>query len=121
MTNKKDYLAAAYGPEHTEAFAKATSESGGRYYHDKLPSSWQLMDNVQVCFPGNGKLQGRIIKVAFDGGKEARYDVEIPFDTTGTEHEVGRKGFFRLHGIDQYFLSHTQEDWDKMQAEEAIA
>jgi hypothetical protein len=84
----------------------------------QLPSSWQLDDNVQVVFPGNGKLQGRIIKVAFDGGREAMYDVEIPFNNAGEEHEIGRKGFFRLHGVNQYFLSHTQEDWDKMQKDD---
>jgi hypothetical protein len=35
-----------------------------------LPSSFQLGQKVQVVFPDNGKLQGKIIKVSFtDYGK----------------------------------------------------
>lgn len=82
----------------------------------KLPSSWQLGDNVQVVFPENGTLKGKIIKVSFMQHEETRYDVEVPFAHTDYDgqQEVGRTGYFRIHGVDQYFLSHTQEDWDKI-------
>lgn len=95
----------------------------------KLPSSWQLGDKVQVVFPGNGKLQGKVIKVAFTEYGETRYDVEVPFDhAEGDTDAPGykphtsteRKGYFRIHGVDQWFLSYTQEEWDKMRAEEAV-
>lgn len=82
----------------------------------KLPSSWQLGDNVQVIFPENGKLQGRVIKVSFTEHGEMRYDIEVPFAHTQNDGEpvAARRGYFRIHGVDQYFLSYTQEDWDKM-------
>jgi hypothetical protein len=85
-----------------------------------LPSSWQLGDKVQVVFPGNGKLQGKIIQVSFTEYGETRYNIEIPFDHTDydEEQEAGRTGYFRIHGVDQYFISYTQEEWDKIRAEE---
>ena len=83
-----------------------------------LPSSWQLGDRVQVVFPGNGKLQGKIIQVSFTEYGETRYNVEIPFDHTDEKDGKPSTGYFRIHGVDQYFLSYTQEDWDKMQQEE---
>jgi len=82
----------------------------------QLPSSWQLGDKVQVVFSGNGILQGKIIKVAFTEYGESRYDVEVPFDHTADDGSPA-KGYFRIHGVDQYFLSYTQEDWDAMKAE----
>lgn len=90
----------------------------------ELPSGWQLKDKVQVVFPGNGTLQGTVVKVAFTEHSEPLYDVEIPFEHYDYEGEPGlnssmpEKGFFRIHGLRQWFLSHTQEDWDKMQKEE---
>lgn len=78
-----------------------------------LPSSWQNGDKVQVVFPGNGKLQGKIIKVSFPVQGETRYCVEIPYEH---DKEDGQPGYFRIHDVPQWFLSHTQEDWDKMQS-----
>jgi len=90
--------------------------------NSKLPSSWQIDDKVQVIFPSNGKLQGKIIKVSFPKHGEVLYDVEISYTTNegDTEPEAGRRGFFRIHGVDQWFLSHTQEDWDKMQKDDFL-
>jgi hypothetical protein len=89
----------------------------------KLPSEWQLGDQVQVIFPNNGKLQGKIVKVAFTEHSEPLYDVEVYFthwDFNG-EPEPGsedakknKTGFFRIHGLRQWFISYTQEEWDKM-------
>lgn len=86
----------------------------------QLPSSWQLDDNVQVIFPGNGKLQGKIIKVSFPRHGEVLYDIEIPYNTNegDFEPEAGKRGHFRIHGVDQWFLSFTQEHWDKMREQE---
>ena len=90
----------------------------------ELPSGWQLGDKVLVVFPGNGILQnGRIVKVSFTMlGTEPRYDVEIPFakndfDDIG-EPNAGAKGYFRIHDLPQWFLSYTQEEWDKMRKDE---
>jgi len=85
----------------------------------QLPSSWQLTDKVQVVFPGNGKLQGKIIKVAFTEYGETRYDVEVPYEHSTDDGKLVT-GYFRIHGVDQYFLSYSQEDWDKMIAEGKI-
>lgn len=84
----------------------------------KLPSTWQNGDPVQVVFPGNGKLHGKIIKVAFTEHGETRYDVEVPFTHDDEGRNPGSTGYFRIHGVDQYFLSYTQQEWDKMIAEE---
>jgi hypothetical protein len=91
----------------------------------KLPTYWQIDNNVQVIFPGNGKLQGKIVKVSFPKYGETLYDIEIPFDRNESDEEPDsedqpaiKKGFFRIHGVNQWFLSHTQEDWDKMRANE---
>lgn len=85
----------------------------------KLPSSWQLGDKIQVVFPGNGILQGKIIKVAFTEYGETRYDVEIPFTHDDEGRNPGSTGFFRIHSVDQYFLSYTQDDWNKMKVDES--
>lgn len=92
----------------------------------KLPSGWQNGDKVQVVFPSNGKLQGKIIKVSFKEHGEPIYDVEVPYandpHATGDDFpgdpEFDTKGFFRLHSVPQWFISYTQEAWDKMRAEE---
>ncbi len=87
-----------------------------------LDREWQNGDKVQIVFPGNGKLQGKIIKVAFPRRGEPLYDVEIPFEHWDYDGEPDPKatepktGFFRIHGLRQWFLSHTQEDWDKMRS-----
>ena len=85
-------------------------------------SAWQIDDRVQVIFPSNGKLHGKIIKVSFPKHGEVLYDVEIPYTTNegDSEPEAGKRGFFRIHGVDQWFLSHTQEDWDKMNGKGSI-
>lgn len=76
-----------------------------------LPSAWQINQNVQVVFPGNSKLQGKIVKVAFNSFGDTLYDVSVPFVHTG---DGQKEGHFRIHGVGEWFLSHTQEDWDKM-------
>ena len=93
--------------------------------YKNLPSEWQLEDNVQVVFPGNGKLWGRVVKVAFAEHGEPLYDVEVPFDHHDYDCEPAPgapmlKGAFRIHGLRQWFLSHTQEDWDKMQQSSSL-
>jgi hypothetical protein len=122
MKNNKDYLAKAYGPEHTEAFANETGRI--ERAHSDLPSSFQLDEKIQVVFPDNGKLQGRIIKVSFTDYGKVLYDVEVPFSAgpEGIDGDGVATGYFRIHGLDNWFISYTQEDWDKMRAgEEQVA
>lgn len=88
----------------------------------KLPSGWQLGNEVQVVFPDNGKLQGKIIKVSFKEQGEPIYDIAVPYandpHATGDNYpggpEFGTKGFFRLHSVPQWFISYTQKDWDEI-------
>lgn len=92
----------------------------------KLPSSWQLGDKVQVVFTGNAILKDcRVVKVAFrEHNREPLYDVEVPYEEGDYEETRAAEGgirFFRIHAIPQWFLSYTQEDWDKMQVEEKAA
>lgn len=96
-----------------------------------LPSAWQNGDRVQVVFPGNGKLQGKIIRVSFPEYGQTRYDVEVPFEQDGDNNAIPeyadrgdatrepvRTGYFRIHNVAEWFLSYLQEDWDRMQVEE---
>lgn len=88
----------------------------------KLPSNWQLGDLVQVVFPGNAVLNSCCItKVSFTKHDEPLYDVEIPYKHTdyGGEQEAGKTGYYRLHGIREWLLSHTQKDWDALHPEAA--
>jgi hypothetical protein len=81
----------------------------------KLPSVWQLEDKVQVVFNENAVLKScKIIKVAFTEYGETRYDVEVPYHHYSDKDGQRMTSYFRIHGVDQYFLSYSQEDWDKI-------
>jgi hypothetical protein len=83
-----------------------------------IPSAWQLDQKVRVVFPGNATLDNcKVIKVAFTNYGKVLYDIEVPFEYAGTEAEEkdGITGHFRIHGLDNWFLTNTQEDWDTMQ------
>lgn len=93
----------------------------------KLPSAWQPGDIANVVFPDNAILRdGKIFKVAFSEYGEPLYDVDIPFNHNDFDGEPEKgaplkTGYFRLHGVRQWFLSYTQGEWDKMRAEEKAA
>ncbi len=91
-----------------------------------LPSAWQLGDTVQVVFPDNGILKNcKIIKISFKERGEPLYDVEVPFlnsytdsDEVSESKQSEKMAFFRIHDLRQWFLSYTQEDWDKLKLQE---
>lgn len=99
----------------------------------QLPSGFQLGQIVSVVFPGNNAPDPailhncRITKIAFTDHNDPLYDVDVPFThynydeedyDYGKPFERAKTGFVRLHALRQWFLSYTQEDWDKMQVEE---
>jgi hypothetical protein len=47
--------------------------------------------------------------------------VEIPFSAGSDPEVIGAGetiGHFRLHGVDNWFISYTQEEWDEMRSNE---
>lgn len=85
---------------------------------------WNNGDKVQVVFPGNGMLTNcEVIAVITPKKGEPLYDIEVPFQHHDFDGEPGegapmKSGKFRLHKVRQWFLSYTQDDWDKMRQEE---
>jgi len=86
----------------------------------KYPTTWNNGDKVQVVFPGNGILTNCEVIGTYTPKKgEPLYDIAVPFQHEDFDGEPEpdapiKTGVFRLHKVRQWFLSYTQEDWDKM-------
>lgn len=89
------------------------------------PTPWNNGDKVQVVFPGNGILTNcEVIAVITPKKGEPLYDIEVPFQHVDFDGEpdpnvAAKTGKFRIHKVRQWFLSYTQEEWDRMKKEEA--
>lgn len=83
---------------------------------NKLPSLWQVDDEVSLTFPGNGLLKRcRIIKVAFTAHSEPVYDVDIPFNFYEGDipddgiPEIPSTGHARIHGLKEWHLRNPED------------
>lgn len=71
---------------------------------EKLPSLWQIGDDVLLQFPGSGELDNaKVVKVAFIKN-DTLYDVEVPYHHYNDENPLGTTGFARLHGLKEWHL-----------------
>jgi hypothetical protein len=82
---------------------------------EKLPSLWQVNDEVSVTFPGNGLLKRcKVIKVAFTAHSQPLYDVEVPFNYYVGEipddgiPETPNTGNARIHGLKEWHLRNPE-------------
>lgn len=91
----------------------------------ELPSGFQCGQIVSVVFPGNATLRNcKITKVAFTEHSEPLYDVDVPFSQHDYDNDPDQPGeqyppktrFARLHALRQWFISCSQDDWNKMNA-----
>lgn len=82
---------------------------------------------VSVVFPGNATLKNcKIVKVAFTDHSDPLYDVDVPFSQYDYDNEPDQSGeeyppktrFARLHALRQWFISYSDQDWDRMRATE---
>jgi hypothetical protein len=71
---------------------------------DKLPSLWQIDDQVSLTFPGTGILSPcKVTKVSFNKS-DVLYDVEVPFRHFDDAYPLGTTGYARLHGLKEWHL-----------------
>lgn len=77
---------------------------------ERLPSLFQINDNVSLTFPDNGILKkGTVIKVAFTAHSEPLYDVEVPFSFYSDDDlDTPHTGSARIHGLKEWHLRNPE-------------
>lgn len=81
---------------------------------EKLPSLWQIGDEVSLTFPSNGLLKrAKVIKVSFTAHSEPLYDLDVPFEFYQGDYDpespdMPTTGHARIHGLKEWHLRNPE-------------